>query len=48
MASFMTIMGLFGMFVGSFLAVKGLFRLCLTGFMVVFMAYLWLVLWANL
>ena len=48
MASFMTIMGLFGMFVASFLAVKGLFRLCLTGFVVVFMAYLWLVLWANL
>ena len=27
--------------------VKGLFGLCLAGFMTVFIAYLWLVLWAN-
>ena len=45
---FMAIKGLFGLFVAGSMAVKGLFVLCLAGFMALFMACLWLVLWANL
>ena len=51
--------GLFGLFVVGFMAVKGLFvtgsmtvkrlfKLCLAGFIAVFMVCLWLVLWVDL
>ena len=48
MADFMAVKGLFGLFVASSIVVKGLFGLCLTDFMAVFKACLWLVLWADL
>ena len=37
-----------GLFGAGSMDVKGLFGLCLTGFMTVFMTCLWLVLWADL
>ena len=48
MADFMAVKGMFGLFVINFMAVKGLFGLCLTGFMALFMACLWMILWADL
>ena len=48
MADFMAVKGMFGLFVIDFMVFKGLFGLCLIGFMALFMACLWMILWADL
>ena len=47
-ADFMAVKGMIGLFVTNSMAVKRLFGLCLTNFMALFMACLWMILWADL